>query len=46
MNDAKIIAAIRDAVMKALNEMGLEQFKKTSFFASNTKKRKSKTLDD
>jgi hypothetical protein len=46
MNDAKIITAIRDAVMKALNEMGLEQFKKTSFFVSNIKKPKLKKLDE
>jgi len=29
--------AIRKAVTEAINEMGLEQFKKTSFFVSNTK---------
>lgn len=46
MNDAKIIAAISNAVREAINEMGLEQFKKTSFFVSNLKKKKSKTLDD
>jgi hypothetical protein len=34
-NDIK--EAVRKAVTKALNEMGLEQFKKTSFFVSNIK---------
>jgi len=36
MNDS-IKEAIRKAVTEALNEMGLEQFKKTSFFVSNIK---------
>jgi len=35
MQDIK--QAIREAVMKTLKEMGLEKFKKTSFFRKNTK---------
>jgi hypothetical protein len=36
MSDTAIREAIAAAVRKALNEMGLERFKQTSFFVSNS----------
>ncbi|WP_457796068.1 hypothetical protein [Methylocystis sp. S23] len=35
MSDKAIREAIASAVRKALNEMGLDRFKETSFFVSN-----------
>ncbi len=33
--DEKLAAAIYDAILKTILEMGMEEFKKTSFFGSN-----------
>jgi len=41
-NKSEIYEAIAKAVMAAINEVGLDRFKQTSFFVSNVTRRKRK----
>lgn len=40
----KLKAALREAIIDAINEIGIEQFKKTSLFMSNNRAEEARKL--